>query len=79
VEAALVLKILNMIGAGMGWLKTRGITKDRAQALLDKAEADGDRDVTTAEVQAELDLLQRELDETAEAISEMPGAGDNPQ
>jgi len=79
VEAVLILKILNMIQAGMGWLSSRGITKDRAQALLDKAEADGGRDVTTAEVQAELDLLQSELDETREAISEMPSAGDNPQ
>ena len=42
----------------------------RVQGMIDRAVAEG-RDVTTAEVQAELDATQKELDATAEAISNM--------
>lgn len=70
-NAALILQLLNVIQAAFGWLTQRGITKERALALLSKAEAEG-RDVTTAEVQGELDQLQDELDDTAESIEDMP-------
>lgn len=70
-SAALILQLLNVIQAAFGWLTQRGITKERALALLSKAEAEG-RDVTTAEVQAELDQLQSELNDTERAIEEMP-------
>jgi len=66
-EGALILKILNMIQAGFSWLASRGITKERAQNLIDLATSE-DRDVTTAEVQGELDLLQTDLDDTANLI-----------
>ena len=69
-NAALILQILNMIQAGFNWLATRGITRTRAQELLDLAAAEN-RDVTSAEVQAELDQLQTELDETGELIDGM--------
>ncbi len=69
-NAALILQLLNVIQAGFAWLTQRGITKERALALLNQAEAEG-RDVTTAEVQAELDTLQDELDETGEAIEDL--------
>lgn len=68
---ALVLQILNMIQAGLNWLASRGVTRDRAIALIDKAKAE-DRDITTAEAQVELDLAQKELDMTAEQIDQMP-------
>lgn len=69
--AALILQLLNMIQAGFNWLAARGVTRDRAIALLDKAAAEN-RDVTSAEVQTELDTLQAELDDTADAIGDLP-------
>lgn len=69
--ATLVFQILNMLQAGFNWLAARGITRERATALLAKAKAE-DRDVTTAEAQAELDVAQTELDETAESIAGLP-------
>ena len=68
---ALVLQLLNVMQAGLKWLESRGVTRDRAIALLDKAKAE-DRDITTAEVQVELNLAQKELDMTAEQIDQMP-------
>lgn len=65
--AALILQILNMMQAGFAWLATRGVTRSRAIALLDLA-AGENRDVTSEEVQTELDQLQSELDETADRI-----------
>ena len=62
--------ILNFIQAGFGWLSERGIQKDRVQFLIDRAVAEN-RDVTTAEVQQELDATQKELDATADAIAGM--------
>lgn len=72
-EAIAILKILNMIQAGLDWVVSRGVARDRAQALIDLAHSEG-RDVTDAEVQTELDLLQAELDKTSEAIDNLPGA-----
>lgn len=69
-EAVLILKILNMVQAGFGWLAERGIQKDRVQFLIDRA-VDENRDVTTEEVQQELDATQKELDATADAIAGM--------
>lgn len=69
-EAVLILKILNMVQAGFGWLSERGIQKDRVQFLIDRAVTEN-RDVTTAEVQVELDATQKELDATADAIAGM--------
>ena len=69
-EAALVVQILNLLQGGLNWLATRGVTRERALTLLETAQAEG-RDVTTAEVQAELDLLQGELDETQDQIDRM--------
>ena len=66
-SAALIVQILNMMQAGFNWLTARGISRDRAQALIDNATANN-RDVTTAEVQAELDTLQSELNETENMI-----------
>jgi len=63
--AQLILQILNMIQAGFNWLTSRGIHKDRIKAMLDAAE---NGDLTTAQVQAEIDSLENELDETAELI-----------
>ncbi len=72
-EAIAFLKALNMIQAGLDWLASRGVTRDRAQALLDLAHLEG-RDVTDAEVQTELDLLQAELDKTKQAIEDFSGS-----
>lgn len=71
-ETVLILKIMNMIQAGFGWLSSRGIQRDRVQALIDKAVAE-DRDVTTAEVQTELDATAAELRRTGELIDSLPG------
>lgn len=77
-EAVLILKILNMLQAGFSWLGHRGIQKDRVQAMIDKADAE-DRDVTTAEVQAELDATQKELDATKAKIDGLPGGDPEPE
>lgn len=71
-EAILVLKILNMMQAGFGWLADRGVQKERVQFLIDRAVKEN-RDVTTAEVQAELDATKKELDATADKIARMGG------
>lgn len=68
--AQLIVQILNMMQAGFAFLTQRGIAKDRIQAMLDKAE---NGDLTTEIVQAELDTLESELDDTANMI----GNGNN--
>jgi hypothetical protein len=78
VETVLILKILNMIQAGFGWLSSRGIQKDRVQGMIDKAVAEN-RDVTTAEVQAELDATAAELKRTGEMIDNLPGGDPEPE
>lgn len=70
-EAALVLKLISMIQAGFSWLQDRGVQRDRVQFLIDRAVEEG-RDVTTAEVQQELDATQKELDATADLIDGLP-------
>lgn len=67
----LVIQLLNVMQAGLNFLASRGVTRERAIALLDKAKLE-ERDVTTAEVQVELDLAQKELGMTAEQIDRMP-------
>lgn len=64
-DATLVVKVLNMIQAGFTFLTSRGISRDRIQAILDAA---GEGDVSDAVVQAELDSLASELDETETQI-----------
>ena len=71
-EAALILKLISFIQAGFTWLSERGVQRDRVQFLIDRAVEEG-RDVTTAEVQAELDATQKELDATADMIDDLPG------
>lgn len=62
-----IVQILNVVESLFTWLTNRGIARDNALKLLNTAQAEG-RDVTTAEVQAELDTLQGELDDTQDAI-----------
>ena len=70
-EVAVVLKLINFIQAGYAWLAARGVHKDRVQFLIDRAVAEN-RDVTTDEVQQELDATQAELDETAGMVDGLP-------
>ena len=63
------LQALNAVQALLGWLSARGISRDRAQALLDKAALEN-RDLTDAEVQTELSLTASELDETENLINQ---------
>ena len=77
-ETVLLLKILNMVQAGFGWLAERGIQKDRVQFLIDRA-VNENRDVTTEEVQVELDATAAELSRTAEMIDDLPGGEPEPE
>lgn len=63
------LQALNAIQALTAWLAGRGLARDRIQALLDNAAAEG-RDLTTAEVQTELDQTAAELDATENLINQ---------
>jgi acetolactate synthase small subunit len=69
-NAAAILQILNIVDSLFVWLSARGISRDRVITLLQAAEAEG-RDVTTTEVQVELDALQERLDATQEQIDGM--------
>lgn len=60
--------ILNILQAGISYLVNRGVQRDRIQTLIDSA-IDGD--LSTDQVQAELDATQAALDETGEMIDEM--------
>ena len=67
-NASEIMFFLNIVQSILHWLSgARGIPREHAIALLNKANAEG-RDVTSDEVQAELDLLQSELDDTADMI-----------
>jgi len=66
-SAILVTQILNMLQAGFNWLTARGINRARIQAMLDEKHTSGE-DFTTAEVQAEIDTLTGELNETENLI-----------
>ncbi len=64
-ETELIVKVLNMIQAAFAWLQNRGIARDRIQKILDEAEGG---DISSDVVQAELDSLASELDETEKLI-----------
>lgn len=68
-SAQLIVQILHMVQAAFNFLTSRGLAKDRIQALLDAAEGG---DLTTDQVQAELDALDSELDETGDMIGGDP-------
>jgi len=63
------LLALNAVQALLNWLANRGLNRKRVQTLLDLAESKG-RDLTTDEVQTELDLTAAELDETENLINQ---------
>ena len=65
--AKLIFQILTMIDAGMTWLSQRGIQQDRINAMLLAAK---NGDLTTEQVQTELDATGIELDETGELIDD---------
>lgn len=69
-DAKLILGILNMIQAGFTALINRGFNKDRIQTMLDAAVGG---DLTSDQVQAELDTVQAELDATAKLIEDKLG------
>ena len=61
----MVVRILNLFQAALNWLATRGVARDRVLDMLDAARG---RDLTTAEVQTELDLTDSELADTQRLI-----------
>lgn len=69
-SAAAIVQILNVVESLFVWLTNRGITRDRALVILNAAQDEG-RDVTTAEVQAELDATQATLDDVQEDINKL--------
>jgi hypothetical protein len=71
-DAELVFRILNVVQAGLNFAAARGVSRKDALALLEQAHVE-DRDVTTAEVQAQLDVTQAGLDETRRLLE-----GDQP-
>jgi hypothetical protein len=56
--------------AMLTYLQQRKISVEKAIDLIKRAEAEG-RDVTSAEVQSELDITQAQLDATQSLIDEM--------
>ena len=62
-----ILGILNIVRSLINWITSRGVAKQRVIALLQKA-VEEDRDLTTAEVQTELDHTAAELDVTEDII-----------
>ena len=64
-----IFSALNFIQSLLNWLEKRGMSRDRSLALLDRAELE-QRDLTTDEVQSELDLSRAELDDTQKLIDE---------
>ena len=66
-NATSILNILNAVQVLINFAVNRGISRARVIAILNQAEAEG-RDVTTGEVEAELDLLASEIDETKTMI-----------
>ena len=61
----MVVRILNLFQSVVNWLAARGVARDRVLEML--AESQG-RDLTTAEVQAELDATDSELNDTQRLI-----------
>lgn len=68
-NATEALQALNTVQALLNWLGNRGLNRKRVQALLNLAETEG-RDLTTDEVQNELNLTALELDETENLINQ---------
>lgn len=66
-NAVAIVQILNIVEGLFSWLTNRGIARDRVIALLNAAQKEG-RDVTTAEVKAELDVTQDALDDLQDDI-----------
>ena len=62
-EAKLILQLLHMIQAGLQWIESRGLARQSALDLLERADREG-RDLTDDEVQTELDETQGALDDT---------------
>lgn len=69
-NAATILKILNAADALLNSAQSLGLAREQAEKMLNAAHAEG-RDITTEEVQAELDKLQSELDDTQDMIDNM--------
>lgn len=61
------VKLLQFLDAAFSYLEKRGLSIARAVALIENARAEN-RDLTDAEVNAELDDLDSALDDTANAI-----------
>lgn len=64
-----IVQTLNVIQALFGWLEARSVIRSEIVTLLDKAHAEG-RDITTEDVQTQLDIVADELDDTEELINE---------
>lgn len=64
-----ILQIMNIIQSLLNWVSMRGLSRNDAIALLQKAETEN-RDVTTEEVQEHIDQLTAEMDATARLIDE---------
>jgi hypothetical protein len=69
-NAAAIVQLLNVVDGLLTFISARGVTKERVLLMLQQAEAEG-RDITTSEVQAELDQLSLELGATQDQIDEM--------
>jgi len=65
--AKAIIAALNALQALFGFISSRGLERERVMALLDLA-ATEERDLTEAEVQAELNAVGVELDDTADLI-----------
>lgn len=62
-DQKLILQILHMIQAGLQWIESRGLARQSALDLLERADREG-RDLTNAEVSTELAETQGGLDTT---------------
>lgn len=65
-----VLQAVRLGRASLTYLAQRGVVVDEVVKLLETAQAEG-RDVTSEEVQTQLNITQTELDETQAAINAM--------
>lgn len=65
-NAATIAQALNAIQALISWIATRGINRNRVQKILDNAVGS---DITSEQVQTELDATKSELDDTDALIS----------
>lgn len=63
-----IVQTLNVIQALFGWLQARSVVRSEIIALLDKAHTEN-RDITTEDVQTQLDIIADELDETENLLN----------